>query len=494
MLEKFIKIKDRIKQVYQTYSQSMMIGYSGGKDSTLVLDLTLEALEELYNDSPLNIVKTTYIISSNTLIENPFVTTLISNTEKKISALFKHLNIKFINVVPKQNETFWVSIIGKGYPLPLNRFRWCTRQLKIEPMNVVMDEINFKNKEVISVLGIRKDESSSRKRKMEDNNENQFEDDFYRNIDNTKGYIFAPIHDVNTDELWKYAFKRRKTMWKFDYGILFEMYWETSKECPMALEASLFDDNQIKCGTSRWGCWMCPLSNTIWIDNMVENGLSEFRPLANFRRWMIDTRDLRKNRYLGSHLLSSKDPNKISIRRKGYTKFKKKETSNNTIFYRPKKEKRKKIEVHFINNILDYSSEKDTIIYDKENYEMISNSTSFLFNEEGATNNEFVKMDNDLFLPAVGPYTLEYRFVVLKKLISLYDELDFEKLRLINVNQIDIISNFEIKLIFAYWRKIAAKLGKSDYIEKNIKEVNKMLNRKEYARGKKEDKRFSKTA
>ncbi len=68
---------------------------------------------------------------------------------------------------PEVKNSFWVCLMGKGYPSPRNRFRWCTERMKIKPANQFIRQIVRHSGEDILVLGTRKAESSKRAATME---------------------------------------------------------------------------------------------------------------------------------------------------------------------------------------------------------------------------------------------------------------------------------------------------------------------------------------
>ena len=106
-----------------------VVGYSGGKDSTVVVQLVFEALKEL---PPEKLHKKIYVISSDTLVETPLIIQSINQTLRKVQekALELGLPIETHKVKPVVEQSFWYNIIGKGYPSPNQQFRWCTDRLK----------------------------------------------------------------------------------------------------------------------------------------------------------------------------------------------------------------------------------------------------------------------------------------------------------------------------------------------------------------------------
>ena len=128
------ELLEEIKYVYKSDCRPWIIGYSGGKDSTTVTLLTYEMLKLL---SPEEQTKNVYIISSDTLIENPLIKTYLSKMNRMIgeAAARDGLPIKTCMVTPEYNNTYWTNIIGKGLPTPRmnGTFRWCTDRLKIKP-------------------------------------------------------------------------------------------------------------------------------------------------------------------------------------------------------------------------------------------------------------------------------------------------------------------------------------------------------------------------
>ena len=70
-------------------------------------------------------------------------------------------------LTPAITNTFWVNLIGRGYPYPRRDFRWCTDRMKIDTSNRFIKSILDAESEAIMVLGSRKAESTVRKAVLE---------------------------------------------------------------------------------------------------------------------------------------------------------------------------------------------------------------------------------------------------------------------------------------------------------------------------------------
>jgi len=155
------EIYEEIRQVYLHYPHPWVVGYSGGKDSTAALQLVWYALAELPVEQR---QKPVYVISSDTLVETPVIVDHVDETLKAIGERTKEAKMPFEveKLVPTLDDTFWVNLIGRGYPAPNRLFRWCTERLKINASNrFIVDRVS-KHGEVILVLGMRSGESIAR--------------------------------------------------------------------------------------------------------------------------------------------------------------------------------------------------------------------------------------------------------------------------------------------------------------------------------------------
>ncbi len=154
-----------IQSVYLSDNRPWVVGFSGGKDSTCALQMVWTALSALPAERR---QKPIYVISSDTLVETPVIVRYIDATLERIqaAATAQGLPIKTEKVTPTIDRSFWVNLIGRGYPAPSRRFRWCTERLKIEPADDFIRARVAEFGEVVMVLGVRTAESATRAQVM----------------------------------------------------------------------------------------------------------------------------------------------------------------------------------------------------------------------------------------------------------------------------------------------------------------------------------------
>ena len=249
---------EEIKYVYLSDNRPWVIGYSGGKDSTTVVELVYKMLLDLKAEER---IKNVYIVSSDTLIENPLIKIYLSKMNELLGQSAEHdeLPIKSVMVKPPANNSFWANVIGKGYPTPRmnGTFRWCTDKLKINPSaEYIKKIINEESKEVVVLLGVRKAESLARKRRIEGREiANRL---LNRHETIQEAYVYNPIVELTTEDVWDVLlqFDNGKTPWGSNNSELVSLYADAdSGECPFAgIQAG---GQTQSCGNSRFGCWVC---------------------------------------------------------------------------------------------------------------------------------------------------------------------------------------------------------------------------------------------
>lgn len=158
-------MQETIRNLYLADDIPWVIGYSGGKDSTAALQLVWLSLASLPAEK---LKKSVHIINTDTMVESPVVARWAMNSLKKMDEAAGEQGLPFIThrLTPKTDNTFWVNLLGRGYPFPRKRFRWCTDRLKIRPVNDFIKDCIAKHGEIILVLGTRKAESANRAKTM----------------------------------------------------------------------------------------------------------------------------------------------------------------------------------------------------------------------------------------------------------------------------------------------------------------------------------------
>lgn len=248
------RIKHEIQELYLADRIPWVVGYSGGKDSTATLQMVWLALQDL-DESQRS--KPVHVISTDTLVENPVVAAWVTNSLDVLGVAAKKqgLPIEPHRLTPQVNDTFWVNLIGRGYPAPKPKFRWCTERLKIKPSNHFIRRVVRKHGEAILVLGTRKAESSGRSARMSSLEAKRVRDRLSPNANLPNSLVYTPIEDWTNDDVWLFLMQRPNP-WGYSNKELLTMYQGASAdgECPLVVDATT-----PSCGDSRFGCWVCTL-------------------------------------------------------------------------------------------------------------------------------------------------------------------------------------------------------------------------------------------
>jgi DNA sulfur modification protein DndC len=278
------RLEDEIREVYCGDDRPWVIGYSGGKDSTTALQLVWNALKALPQEAR---KKPVYVISSDTLVETPMIVGYVDRTLDLINASAKTagLPISSHKVVPETNDTFWVNLIGRGYPVPSTQFRWCTERLKISPANAFILDRVAEFGEVVVVLGVRSAESNTRAQVMSLHKISGSH--LSRHSTLPKAFVYTPIEPFTVDDVWTYLLQV-PSPWGGNNRDLVTLYRNAQAgECPLVV-----DTTTPSCGNSRFGCWVCTVVNRdASMEAMVENGEEWLEPLLDFRNRLSSLQD-----------------------------------------------------------------------------------------------------------------------------------------------------------------------------------------------------------
>jgi len=302
--DKLAAIREVLSEEYRKrHSQPWIVAYSGGKDSTLLLQLVVETMLALPAEERKRRV---HVVSNDTGVESPLV---IDHLRKSIDVIRKaitkmNLPMAATITVPCIDQTFWVNVIGRGYIPPTRNFRWCTDRLKISPTNKFIQRVTNSQRSSVLLVGTRKSESASRRRRMENYAKRGRRMNAHNQIKNCR--IFSPLAELTDNEVWAILLQSRPP-WGGTHRNLITLYRNAqSGECPLVLSK----EDAPACGSTspRFGCWTCTVvAKDRSLAGLVDSGFDELEPLLDFRDWILALRE--------------KDENRMPVRRDGSTKY-----------------------------------------------------------------------------------------------------------------------------------------------------------------------------
>lgn len=274
--------------LYDENPRPWILGFSGGKDSTMLLQLVWNALKKVPREL---LTRDVFIICNDTMVENPHIVDFINRTLKKIEKAATEQSLPFHvrQTTPRLEDTFWVNLIGKGYPAPNNTFRWCTERLKINPTTEFIKSKIDERGEVIILLGTRSAESQNRARSIK---KHSVKGQRLRKHILPNAYVYAPIKDIETNEVWQYL-QQVSPPWGGTNKELVTLYKNAnSGDCPLVI-----DESTPSCGNSRFGCWVCTVvRKDKSMEGLILNGEEWMYPLLELRDELVDNRNVRENR------------------------------------------------------------------------------------------------------------------------------------------------------------------------------------------------------
>lgn len=282
---------DLLEEYRQPHEFPWIIGYSGGKDSTLVTHLVFEMLMAL---PPSKRHRQVHIVANDTLVESPLVVQHIIDSVNEIGEAAQAFGLPVVAKItrPAADQSFWVNLIGRGYPPPNRSFRWCTDRMKIQPTSRYIKSQVDAAGQVILLLGVRRSESATRAASVGryDNGER-----LNKHNDLIGCMVYRPIVELSTEEVWEFL-ALKDPPWGGSHLKLIGLYRDASGgECPVVTQKT----DVPSCGTSssRFGCWTCTVvEKDRSLEGFVEAGYPEFGPLLDFRDWLASIRNDRDRR------------------------------------------------------------------------------------------------------------------------------------------------------------------------------------------------------
>ena len=290
MFEAFNEIIEEMRLVYRHDQRPWMLGFSGGKDSTLLCQLTFEMLKTL---KPEERHKKIYIVTSDTMVENPIVKAYMHRMSEAINraSQAEQLNVEAHILYPETRQTFWSLVIGLGYPTPeAPGFRWCTERLKINPSNKFTYDTIKKDGEIVILLGVRKAESAARSKSI---SSHEIEGKILSpHVSIPKAYVYNPLTEIPNAVVWEYLLKGdAMSAWGTDNKYLFNLYQGENLGEEQSVVGEIDKDKIPITGNSRFGCWCCTMvKEDKSLQNFIDHGAEELKPLRRFRNWLVELR------------------------------------------------------------------------------------------------------------------------------------------------------------------------------------------------------------
>ncbi len=274
-------IKSALRQLYIEDDRPWLVGFSGGKDSTMLASLIFEAVLSFPIERR---TKPISVLCTDTRVEIPAIVEMVEGTLEKMRKCSEKNSLRIdVNLLrPPADQSFWVNIIGRGYPPPNRVFRWCTQRMKIDPVTIFVQQRLGHWGEAILHLGARRAESSSRAQTMAGR---ESRNGLHRHPDLPRVWVSNPIEFLSTEEVWTYLLQNPNP-WGESNRSLFALY-ARSGECPIQIDTST-----PSCGKSRFGCWTCTVvERDKASEGLLASGDERMEDLLEFRETLIHYRN-----------------------------------------------------------------------------------------------------------------------------------------------------------------------------------------------------------
>jgi DNA sulfur modification protein DndC len=288
------KIQNEMKELYLYDSRPWICSFSGGKDSSKMLEEIWQMLLSLPSEQR---HKTVYVLMSNTRMETPMMNDYMLKSMAYIQRAAEQLGlpIKAEICEPVIRDRFFFNTLGRGLLVitPKAKSRWCSHRMKIYAVKEKIQEIiasspfSFdQDTQVVQLLGTRLDESvarasSIRRHEIKDTK-------FSRHSEFKEIQCYMPLKHITTDELWL-------TMPDtFGWGITLN---ELLMHYGGFLECGLKDGSEQgeACGLGgRNGCWSCPAMGAgkdKMLDGLINDGHKNLQYLYQWKDTLINIRN-----------------------------------------------------------------------------------------------------------------------------------------------------------------------------------------------------------
>ncbi|MER3483861.1 MAG: phosphoadenosine phosphosulfate reductase, partial [Chloroflexota bacterium] len=251
-----------LDRAYKAGLTRWVVMYSGGKDSTTLLVNVLEwhkanpgALDQLH------------VIYADTQVEIPTLRAFAARFLQQVRDRFPEVNVHEVH--PGPEKSFWVLLIGKGYPPPHQRFRWCTSKLKIQPAEKVIRQVAQVGPTAV-LTGVRLRESDVRDRRLLLS--------CNRGGECGQGIWLEESARLGVTYLAPIASWRECLVWDF-----------LNYEAPSLGYPTMALEDVYQGAETRFGCWVCTVvrqDRAMQKITATPTG-ARWLPLLGFREWLL---------------------------------------------------------------------------------------------------------------------------------------------------------------------------------------------------------------
>lgn len=302
--KKILRAKQSLKRIFEA-GHPVCVAWSGGKDSTITLSLTLAAAMEFREEGG----EMPYILitHANTGIENPAYQTVIDSERSRIEAFIERHNLpaRIDVATPALNDTWAVSVLsGRVLPtFPRSSTRQCSVNFKVTPQErqrkAALAELRESGDPVV-LVGTRFDESTSRAERMQERGESDVELRKLELVDaeskkaKRAEYQLSPIAWWADEDVWVYLADVRsgKLATYTDVRDLWDAYAAGGGggTCAVVGDESM-KVNAKACG-ARFGCALCTaVGRDKSLESMIEAdpAYTYLKNLNRLQRYLVHT-------------------------------------------------------------------------------------------------------------------------------------------------------------------------------------------------------------
>lgn len=241
-----------------------VIAWSGGKDSTALLTAVLHLIATGQVDPPERLT----VCYADTRMELP----PLAISAQAIIEQLKARGIEVRIAVATLDKRYFVYMLGRGVPPPNNNtFRWCTRQIKVDPM---ADEIRrlvgeANGQQVLMLTGVRQGESAIRDGRIAMScgvNGAECGQGWYQEMTGEGFATLAPILHWRVCQVWDWLKVGPSVAGESEEGSRVERAKQRAARGPShgfrtELLADAYGGEEAEEINARTGCVGCPLAN-----------------------------------------------------------------------------------------------------------------------------------------------------------------------------------------------------------------------------------------